>query len=280
MKRIMLLMIFLFNAISAQVELPRISPNASVVQTIGYTNINIVYCRPSVKDREIWNSLVPYGQVWRTGANEATTIQFNTDALIEDNNVPAGRYSLFTIPNESEWTVILNKIDNQWGAFNYKQDEDLIRFKVKPVTGNFTERLQFSFSNITDSSADVHLNWEKIQISFRIKIDLIHQLRLKIKEAIESQPARWQVYAESANAAADYNVFLDEALQWIDKAISLGGGYVAYYDKARLLFNQNKLKNALITIEKCREVGRSDPKWDSFVSRADLLEKQIKEKMN
>jgi hypothetical protein len=125
----------------------------------------------------------------------------------------------------------------------------------------------------------VYLNWEKIQISFGIEVDLIHQLHVKIKEAIATHPERWQVYVESANAAADYEAFLDEALQWIDKAISLGGGYVAYYDKARLLFNQNKLKNALLAIEKCREVGRSDSKWDSFVSRADLLEKQIKEKM-
>jgi len=275
----MIFLLFTFGAILSQVDLPRISPNASISQTIGYTNISIVYCRPAVKEREIWGSLVPFEQVWRTGANEATTIQFNTDVLIEGNKVPAGRYSLFTIPNESEWVIILNKIDNQWGAFNYKKIDDILRFKVKPVQGNFTERLQFSFSNITDSSVDLYMNWEKIQISFRIEIDLIHQMHSKIKEAIASLPGRWQVYVECADAAADNGVFMDEAIQWIDKAISLGGGYVAYYGKARLLFKQNKLKEALIEIEKCREVGRIDSKWDTFVSRADLLEKQIKEKM-
>ena len=282
MKRTILNMTFLFfavNAITAQVDLPRVSPNATVTQTIGYTNVSIIYCRPSVKEREIWGTLVPYGKVWRTGANEATTIQFSTDVLIEGNKVSAGRYSLFTIPDESEWTFILNKIDSQWGAFNYKDTEDLLRFKVKPGIGIFTERLQFNFTNITDSSADVYLNWEKIQISFRIEIDLIHQMHSKIKEAIASQPERWQIYAESAEAAADYGAFMDEALQWVDKAITLGGGYVAYYVRARLLFKQNKLKDSLIAIEKCREVGRTDPKWDSFVSRADLLEKQIKNKM-
>src|ERR1035437_7342299 len=145
MKKTILFITFLFfaaNEITAQVDLPRVSPNAAVFQTIGYTNISIGYCRPAVKEREIWGSLVPYGQVWRTGANEATTIQFNTEILIEGNKIPGGRYSLFTIPNESEWVVILNKIDNQWGAFNYKKNDDFLRFKVKPVPGNFTERLQ------------------------------------------------------------------------------------------------------------------------------------------
>ena len=160
---------FVVCSINAQVDLPRVSPNAAVSQTIGYTNISIVYCRPSVKEREIWGKLVPYGKVWRTGANEATTIQFTTDVIIEGHKVPGGRYSLFTIPEESEWTVILNKIDNQWGAFNYKETEDLLRFKVKSGQGSFTEHLQFSFANITDSSADLYLNWEKIQISFEVK---------------------------------------------------------------------------------------------------------------
>jgi hypothetical protein len=282
MKKTILIISFLFFtaiAIKAQVDLPRVSPNATVSQTIGYTNINIVYCRPAVKEREIWGSLVPYGQVWRTGANEATTIQITTDALIQGNKVPAGRYALFTIPNEMEWIVILNKTDNQWGAFNYKEADDLLRFNLKPSKSSFTERLQFSFANITDSSTDIYLNWANIQITFRIEIDLIRQMHSKIKEALAAQSDRWQVYAESVNAAADYGVFMDEALGWVDKAISLGGGYVAYYGKARLLFKQNKLKDSLNAIEKCREIGRTDPKWDSFVSRADLLEKQIKEKM-
>ena len=107
----------------------------------------------------------------------------------------------------------------------------------------------------------------------------MHQMHSKLKEAIASQPGRWQVYVECAEAAADYGIIINEALQWVDKAISLGNEYLAYYSKARLLFKQNKLKDSLASIEKCREVGRTDPKWDSFVSRADLLEKQIKEKM-
>ncbi|MFA7227979.1 MAG: DUF2911 domain-containing protein [Melioribacteraceae bacterium] len=266
--------------ISAQVELPRVSPNASISQTLGYTGITITYCRPAVHERDIWGALVPYGKVWRTGANEATTIQFTTDVTIQGNKIPAGRYSLFTIPAEKEWVVILNKTDKQWGAFNYKEADDLIRFKEKPEKGIFTERLQFSFANITETSADVILNWENTQISFKIEIDLSTQMLSKIKEAIAAKPDRWQNYTEGANAAADFNCFLDEALQWSDKAISLNGGHIPYFIKAKVLFKQNKSKEALNNLSRCREVGRTDKNWDSFVSQVDFLEKQIKSKMN
>ncbi len=264
----------------AQVELPRVSPNASVSETLGYTNISVTYCRPAVRERKIWGGLVPYGEVWRTGANEATTIQFTTDVVVAGNKIPAGRYSLFTIPEEKEWTVILNKTDKQWGAFNYKQTDDLLRFKVSPDKGAFTERLQFSFSNLTDTSADVVLNWENLQVSFKVETDLAPQMLVKIKEAIAAKPDRWQNYTEGANAAADYNCFLEEAVQWTDKAISLNGGYIPYFVKARVLFKQNKFKDALNTLSRCREIGRTDTKWESFVSQVDFLEKQIKSKMN
>ena len=136
----------------AQVDLPRLSPKASVSQTIGYTNITIDYGRPGVKERTIWGGLVPYNQVWRTGANEATTIQFTTDVTVNGEKVPAGKYSLFTVPTPDMWTVVFNKVDKQWGAFNYKQEDDLLRFDVKPERGAFTERLLFTFGNMTDST--------------------------------------------------------------------------------------------------------------------------------
>ncbi len=263
-----------------QVELPRISPNASVSETIGYTIVTVNYCRPAVKERKIWDGLVPFNKVWRTGANEATTIQFTTDVTVEGNKVPAGRYSLFTIPEENDWTVILNKTDKQWGAFNYKEADDLLRFKVKPVKGNFTERLQFTFANITDSSADLVLNWENLQVSFKIEADVLGQAYIKIKEAIAAMPDRWQNYIEGANFAYENGVYLDEALQWVDKALSFGQNYTPYFVKAKLLFKQNKYKDALNALDKCREVGRTDKNWDTFVSQVDLLEKQIKNKMN
>ncbi len=263
----------------SQVDLPRISPPASVSQTIGYTTIIINYCRPAARERKIWGALVPYNQVWRTGANEATTIQFTNDVTVEGNKIPAGRYSLFTIPLENKWTIILNKDDKQWGAFNYKQQDDLIRFEVKPRKGVFYERLQFSFGDVTDLSASVLMNWENLEITFKVESDVYVQAFAKIKEAIALQPDRWQNYTEGAIYAADNKVFLDEASQWADKAISFGQDYYPYFVKSKVLFAQDNYKDALNSLIKCRDIGRTDKNWDTFVAQVDFLEKQIKSLM-
>lgn len=155
--------------IFAQNEPPRLSPKASVSQVTGYTEVSIVYSRPGVKDREIWGGLVPYNQVWRTGANEATTIEFNDDVVVSGNEVPKGKYGLFTIPGENEWTIILNKVWDQWGAFNYNEEEDLLRFNVKPEKSDFTARLLFTFEYKSPYSANIVLEWNHIEVPFLIE---------------------------------------------------------------------------------------------------------------
>jgi hypothetical protein len=269
---------FLSCCVYAQIDLPRQSPSASVSQTIGYTVISIDYCRPGIHGRQIWGGLVPYNKVWRTGANEATTIQFTTDVLVEGNKVPAGRYSLFTIPTEKEWTIIFNKIDKQWGSFNYKQEEDFLRFNVKPEKNSFTERMQFSFANITDSTASVVLSWEYLQIAFNVKIDVLVQAYAKIKESLATKPDDWQNFAAAANFVADNNVYLDDGLKWIDKAISLEQGYFPLFVKAKLYLKKGEHTNALKTLEKCRDAGRKDKTYSSFVAQVDFLEQEIKTK--
>lgn len=276
-KFLALLLLAVVN-LTAQVELPRVSPNASVSQTVGYTSITINYCRPAVHARKIWGELVPYNKVWRMGANEATTIQFTTDVYVEGNKVPAGKYSLFTIPTEKDWTIIINKVDKQWGAYNYKQEEDLVRFKVKPVESAFAENLCYSFDNLTSSSASIFVRWENLKIAFKVEVDLTSQVYAKIKEAIAAKPDNWQNYSQAANYAADNNLYSDEPLQWVEKAISLGGGYYPYFVKAKLMFKKNNTNEALKALERCREIGRTDKNWDSFVSQVDFLEKQIKSK--
>ncbi len=173
--KIILLLFLAINisVIIAQKNLPRLSPKAFVGQTVGYTNITITYGSPGVKEREIWGKLVPYGEVWRTGANEATTIEFDNNLFIEGNKVPSGRYSLFTIPNKNEWTIILNKVDDQWGAFKYNKEEDQIRFKIKPINNHYVERLKFSFEHKEPYIAVVNLEWEKLRIPFRINSENI-----------------------------------------------------------------------------------------------------------
>jgi hypothetical protein len=259
----------------AQFEPPKVSPHATVSQTFGFTTITIDYHRPSVHERKIWGGLVAFGKVWRTGANDATTIQFSTDVKIEGNKIPAGIYSLFTIPEENEWTVILNN-QTKISGLDYNPAFDFTRFKVKPAQSRFVEQLQYSFAEATDMSCQVYINWENLQITFKIENDLLNEAYRKMKEAIATKPQDASVYNDCIKYAADKEMFLNEALQWADKSILYGGGYVAYYYKARVLFALKKYNDALNAIDTCRDKGRNEKDYDSFVTLLDFLEKQIK----
>lgn len=163
------ILLFLFSQhIIAQDNLPRLSPKSYVGQSIGYTKTEITYGSPGVKDRVIWGELVPYGKVWRTGANEATTIEFDKDVKIHGNIIKAGKYSLFSIPEKKSWTIIFNKVYDQWGAYKHDENEDAIRFNVKPTENNFVERLSFCINFIDPYKSNIILKWEKLKISFTV----------------------------------------------------------------------------------------------------------------
>lgn len=157
----------------SDVKKVRVSPKAGVFQTIGITDVNVSYSRPGVKNRKIWGELVPYNKVWRAGADEATKITFSTDVMIEGKKLPAGAYSLFAIPGENEWTLIFNKVADQWGAFTYNEAEDALRIKVKPVSNSNHEWLLYSFTDMTPpaapNSALLNLIWEKLKVFFKIE---------------------------------------------------------------------------------------------------------------
>ena len=156
--------------LKAQEEKIRVSPKASVMQVVGFTEIDINYSRPGVKGRKIWGELVPYNKVWRAGANEATTIKYSTDVEIEGKKLPAGTYSFFTIPDKNEWTIIFNKTAEQWGAFEYNESEDALRLNVKPETGDFQEWLAYTITKTSDKSAVIKLEWEKLKIPFKVVV--------------------------------------------------------------------------------------------------------------
>jgi hypothetical protein len=144
------------------------SPAGSASGAAGATRITIEYHRPSVRGREIWGGLVPYGQVWRLGANEATTIAFSTPVKVEGTNVPAGTYALFAIPGKDKWTFIVNKNAKQWGAFKYQQTDDLLRFDVVPQVGNAVETMTFSIAPKAPTSASVEMEWAKVKTAFNV----------------------------------------------------------------------------------------------------------------
>lgn len=148
----------------------RVSPKAEVKQIVGLTDITISYSRPGVKKRTIWGQLVPYDKVWRAGADEATKFTFSTDVIIEGKKLSKGSYSFFTIPSKNEWTIIFNKVADQWGAFEYNEEEDALRVKVKPKENEYREWLTYSFTKTGDKSAVVTLEWEKLKIPFKVEV--------------------------------------------------------------------------------------------------------------
>jgi hypothetical protein len=157
------------NELKAQNDKVRISPKAEVMQVVGFTEVRISYSRPGVKSRQIWGGLVPYNKVWRAGANEATKITFSTDIMIEGKKLLAGAYSFFAIPTEKDWTLIFNKVSDQWGAFEYNEAEDALRVAVKPEKNEHEEWLRYSITKTSDSSAVVKLEWEKLKIPFKVE---------------------------------------------------------------------------------------------------------------
>ncbi len=221
-------------------NLPRPSPNATVSQMVGVTKVSIQYSSPGVKGRKIWGDLVPYGEVWRTGANENTTITFSTPVKIGGKELPAGIYGLQTIPTEGDWTVIFSKDADEWGAFSYKPENDALRIQVKPQTvADSLERMAFTFEDTTDTSTKVVLRWEKLRVPFQIDVDTTTLAVNAAKEAV-----RWQTPFQAANYCIQNNTCLDEAGRWLDASIALQENFANLRAKAMLLAKKNDTKGA------------------------------------
>lgn len=153
-------------------EKVRISPKAEVMQVVGFTEITIDYSSPGVKGRKIWGGLVPYNKVWRAGANEATKITFADDVKINGKKLKAGSYSFFAIPTKGQWTLIFNKVADQWGAFEYNEAEDALRIKSEPVKSCWQEWLKYEINKKTDSAAIITLEWEKLKVPFLVEVSI------------------------------------------------------------------------------------------------------------
>jgi hypothetical protein len=155
------------TSFSALAQAPA-SPAGTASGAAGAAKINIEYHRPSVRGREVWGALVPNGQVWRFGANEATTIAFSAPVKVEGKDVPAGTYALFAIPGKGKWTFILNKTAKQWGAFKYQQSEDLLRFDVVPQPGAAVEMMTLAVVPKGPTSSSVEMEWAKVKTAFTV----------------------------------------------------------------------------------------------------------------
>ena len=208
-------------AAHAQIATPQASPKSTVMQRVGLTDITITYSRPSVKGRSIFGTVVPFGKRWRTGANATTSIKFSDDVLVEGKKVPAGEYGIYTIPNKTEWLVVLNK-NTKLGADvdGFKDDQDVARFSVKPYgVAAKVETFTIDFSDITPATANVTMEWANIGAKFKVTADVDTKVMAQIDEKITK--AATPAPADLAAAAVYYldnNKDLKQALAWMEKA--------------------------------------------------------------
>lgn len=240
--------------------LPRVSPNATVSQTIGVTNVEITYGRPSVRGRTIYGDLIPYDEIWRTGANEATTISFSSPVQVEGEPLDAGTYSLFTIPGQDTWTIVFNDEPEQWGAYEYDSSQDVLRVEVTPESAEMREMLTFTFDNVTDTSATVVLHWAETRVPFEITVNTPEVIQARAEEAI-SEGNDWQTPLRYASYALENEVLTKTALQWVDQSIEREERFENLAVKARLLASQGEYEQAISTAEAALSRGeeRNDP---------------------
>jgi hypothetical protein len=223
---ICLITIFAFININVQAQAPRIpeaSPTQTIIQDFGLGKITITYSRPSVKGRVIFGGINPYGQVWRTGANAATVISFSENVIMEGHSVPAGSYSLFTIPDKDMWTVILNKTVKQWGAYSYKQADDFLRFQVKPINlDEKRETFTIQFANETTKSSDLHLVWDHTSVIIHLQTDDDAQITANIDELMKGN--RKAYYFNAIQYYYENNKDMSKALGWALEAEKVDPG--------------------------------------------------------
>ncbi|WP_316833298.1 DUF2911 domain-containing protein [Pedobacter nutrimenti] len=214
---LVLLAVSLNAELKAQgVKIPQASSGQTITQDFGLGKITISYSRPNVKGRKIFGGLELYGNVWRTGANSATVIKFTDDVTFEGKPVPAGDYELFTIPGKDEWTVILNKMSKQWGAYEYKESEDLLRVKVKPaVLKDKVETFTIQLANVYPTKAQLQLQWENTSVSVNLTTDVDTKVMASIDEAMKGEK---KPYFAAAQYYYENGKDLNKALEWMNAA--------------------------------------------------------------
>jgi tetratricopeptide (TPR) repeat protein len=233
---LLLIIICTLSVEAQQLTFPRESQAASVHQRIGITDITITYSRPAVKGRAIWGKLVPYNQVWRAGANENTTITFTEPVKVNGKDLAAGSYGIHTIPSENEWALIFSKQYTGWGSYAYDEKEDALRLTVKPEKTEFTEFLEYSFTNPDANSVLVNLKWEELSVPFNIEVDVPAAVVKKFrKDLIGSLQFNWQALNQAAAYCLNNKVYLEEAERWADKSISINRNFNNMNTKARIL---------------------------------------------
>jgi Protein of unknown function (DUF2911) len=224
------------HAQSALLDLPRDSQHSAVTQRVGITDITISYSRPLVKGRPVWGKLVPYDQVWRTGANENTIIKFTDDVSIEGKPLAKGTYALFTIPGENQWTVIFSKVHSAWGSFTYNQADDALRVTVKPHSTELHEAMTFDFDDVKPDSAVAMLSWEKVAVPFKVDVNTHDIVQASLHNQLQGLAQyTWEGWDDAATYLLTNKYDLNEALQYEETSIRTEPRFDNYLTKSQIL---------------------------------------------
>jgi tetratricopeptide (TPR) repeat protein len=230
---------------ATELKLPTLSQRAVNTQRIGLTDITITYCRPLVGGRTLWGKEVPYGQVWRAGANENTVIAFTDDVSVEGHALPAGSYGLHAIPTADRWTIIFSKNSTSWGSFSYNENEDALRVTVKPHPAEFEGALSYTFDDVNPNSTTATLRWEKLAVPFRVSVDVNTIVYRSIQNQLRGVGGfTWAGYDEAANWLLDTNSQLDQAMKWEERSILSEERFDNLLTKSQILEAQGKKQEA------------------------------------
>lgn len=241
---------------AAQPRLPFPSPAASVSQEIGTSRVTVEYHRPAVRGRAIWGALVPYGETWRLGANEATTLTLSHDGRVAGHDVPAGTYALFAVPGKERWTLVLNRKAKQWGAYFHDPKEDLFRFDVTPSLAPHAEWMTFALDAIEPGAVRVSWSWETLAFSFPVEFDVAGIVWAGIDAALKEKPEDHDTLLQSARWALRRKERLAEGRVWLDRSIAVKESFWNRELLANYLRHEGKTAEAVVAMRRAIELSK------------------------
>ena len=255
----------------SNIELPRLSPGASVKENIGIDSISVSidYHRPGVKGRTIWGELVPYGENWRAGANQATLFKLSHDAKVGGQPLTAGGYAFFVLPSKDKWTLIFNKKSDQWGAYFTDAKEDALKLEVIPAASPMTEWLTYSIEPAGDDTVTVSLSWEKLKVSFPVTIDVRAAVEKQIADELAAQPEDDETLRVAAKYFFERGEKTDQCLVWVRKSRKIKDSFWGAELEGKILQAQGKTTDGISLLEKAIVMaeGKAPKAWQDGVRK-------------
>ena len=265
----------------AQLNFPNASPDAEFKQQVGFTSISVKYSRPGAKGRTIFGGVVPYGELWRTGAHDATTIEFSDTVELNDNSIPAGTYSLFTIPAKDEWTIILNKTTEMHGTSEYTPEKDLVRFKAKAErSARFYENFTIEVADLIGDGANLYLIWENTQVKIKIQTNADEVVMAEINNRINiKKEDRASLFYQASMYYFNNKKDIKQSYEWI-KTANLKSQDAMYLQlQGKIEASLGDKEGALKSLKASTELAKTK-KLDQIIATNEKLIESLNEKKN